>query len=746
MTMRNSSSAEWVKTFIRETQQSIFLTGKAGTGKTTLLREIVQQTHKRTVVTAPTGMAAMQAGGVTLHSLFHLPMGAYLPGSALPGDPSGLSPQQSALIKSLELLIIDEVSMLRADLLDAIDGRMRKVRKNGLPFGGVQLLLIGDLMQLPPVIKKEDWALLKGHYQGLTFFQARAFQQNPPLYLELQEVHRQADPGFVQLLNHLRNNRLSQEDWTLLNSKVEEDFDIENHPGYMYLTTHRQLADAVNTRYLQGLQGQSRVYKAKIEGDFPPTLYPTETTLTLKIGAQVMFIRNDPSGQKRFFNGKMGKIVCLEEEFIGVALDEGEDYLELGCHRWENIRYEMEAHKRTILPQVRGAFYQFPVRIARAITIHKSQGSTFEKACLDLKHVFQPGQAYVAFSRLRGLEGLVLKHPLSPNFFQKQPLHQEEFALQLDELTLQARYLLASKEYLLKQVLGSLEVDSLIHCWQKQYRREQKFEEGGFSSLVYEQLKSLSASKKLLQLHRKKIQGFFRKDNLEYSSLIPYYQQAGKNYFRLIRRMYYQVQLMLQCLQSEASLSVYTRHLEEMNERLLCRLASIPSVLRILKYKQKNLVCSKELLDGTMERKYKDLYWRRAQRQRELFHLHGKVDALADKVFSVFQTPVKSAKMPMKASEEITLQLFKEGKDMDEIAKIRGLSKKTILLHLQNLIQKRKINLKQYMGESSMEFLAYLFKEHYQASRGIAHLKALTQGDFTRDELILFKAYWLKGQ
>ncbi len=743
MMMKNSNRTQWVKTFINETQQSIFLTGKAGTGKTTLLKEIVRDTHKLTVITAPTGIAALQAGGVTLHSLFQLPFTAYSPGSALTVKTKGLTSDQISIIKNMELLIIDEVSMLRADILDALDMRIRKVRRKEEPFGGIQVLFVGDLMQLPPVVKKEDWAVLKQHYKGLTFFHAKAIEQSPPLCIELMEVYRQADSYFVQLLNQLRSNRISMEDLAALNARVDKNFDIEQNPGYMYLATHKYQVEEVNRKYMEGLGGPSKEYKAIVEKDFPPKLYPTDFILSLKIGAQVMFIRNDSNAEKRFFNGKMGRIVCLEEEFLGIELENSGDYLEIGIHKWEHVVYEMDKQNWGISPKVLGTFYQFPVKIARAITIHKSQGSTFEKAYLDLKYLFQPGQAYVAFSRLRSLEGLVLKHKLTSLSFPMQKEIDQWNELQMEDKLLQDQLVKCQRENLRRQILQSLEVDSLIYSWQKHYRKEVKFESGGFPTLVYEHIKSLSSFKKELQLYRAQILAMLRTSSEDYFFLGKSYRLASQDYFRLLRKIYYEWHLMLQCMKTLDWDSAYCQQVKEREEELFRRMQTISKTKKLLWLKERGLEYSKEAIRSSFACSYYEIYSTRAERQMMRYQKQMTVDRIAEKVFHNFRVPVKSSNTLKKPTEEITLRLLKQGKDIDEIAHMRGLRKKTIIMHLQNLIQNRKINLEHYMGESSMEFLDYLFREHYRPSTGIAHLKSLTQGDFTTEELTLFKAHWL---
>lgn len=399
---------------VQDTGCNVFLTGKAGTGKTTFLRELVKKTHKRNVVLAPTGIAAINARGATLHSFFQLPFGPYIPGT----DPRTsernykFSERKRRIIRSLDLVIIDEISMVRADLLDCVDAVLRRYRDRTRPFGGVQLLLIGDLQQLAPVAKQDEWEMLRPYYDTQYFFSSRALREVGFVTVELRHVYRQSDERFIELLNRVRNNQADDAVLAALNARYMPGFSPSQDEGYIRLTTHNYQADNINQRELDKLDSEPHTYDAEIWKEFPEMSYPTADALTLKVGAQVMFVKNDPSPSKSYFNGMIGTVVSMSKGGVKVLPQGGHEALAVVPDTWENMRYNLNSESHEIEEELIGTFTQLPLKTAWAITVHKSQGLTFERAIIDVQHSFSHGQTYVALSRCKSLEGLVLSAPI----------------------------------------------------------------------------------------------------------------------------------------------------------------------------------------------------------------------------------------------------------------------------------------------------------------------------------------------
>ncbi|MES1214127.1 MAG: helix-turn-helix domain-containing protein [Bacteroidota bacterium] len=408
---------------VNQSSRNIFLTGKAGTGKTTFLKYIRENSSKQMAVVAPTGVAAINAGGVTIHSFFQLPFSPFIPeAKGFTGHDNEVNNRHSLVsrlrinsekkkvLQQLELLVIDEISMVRCDTLDAIDTVLRFIRQRPYElFGGVQVLFIGDMFQLPPVIKDQEWKYLSGYYNSQYFFDSLSIKEHPPVYIEFNKIYRQSEEQFIKLLNQVRNNSLDEDGMKILESRFQPTVRRAKQDGYIILTTHNEKARTINTEELRNLNGKLFTYHAEIHDDFSDNAHPADELLQLKVGAQVMFIKNDMDKSKRYFNGKIGVVTTLEEEKIFVQCKDEQDEIEVKKEKWENIRYTMNKTSRLLEEEVLGSFTQYPLRLAWAITIHKSQGLTFQKAIIDAGQAFAAGQVYVALSRCTNLDGLILQ-------------------------------------------------------------------------------------------------------------------------------------------------------------------------------------------------------------------------------------------------------------------------------------------------------------------------------------------------
>lgn len=467
--------------FISHTGQHVFLTGKAGTGKTTLLRAIKKESKKKLVVVAPTGVAAMNAGGVTAHSFFQLPLGSFIPGSfrrSFSADTAitdrhhlvqhlRFDKEKREMVRALELLIIDEVSMLRADMLDAIDVVLRHVRRNSRePFGGVQVLFIGDLYQLPPVVKESEWQFLRDYYQSPFFFEAMSYKEAAPVGIELMKVYRQHDETFISLLNRVRNNEMVPSDFERLMQCYQPQFRPAENDRYITLTTHNYKADEINRSELRKLKEKEFVSEATVSDDFPERNFPVEKSLHLKPGAQVMFIRNDTE-ERKYFNGKIGIVSGMEEgddegQYLKIIFPETNETIRVKKVTWKNIRYRYNETQNAIQEEELGSFTQYPVRLAWAVTIHKSQGLTFDRLIIDAGNAFAAGQVYVALSRCISLEGIVLMSRITPGVIMTDAAIVQFMGQQSQPESLSSLLKEQRETYLLKNALSLFDMEPLI--------------------------------------------------------------------------------------------------------------------------------------------------------------------------------------------------------------------------------------------------------------------------------------------
>lgn len=462
-TIEINSQFEQVLSFVNHTNQLVFLTGKAGTGKTTLLKYIKQNTYKQISIVAPTGVAAINAGGSTIHSFFQFPFTPFLPTLKETGEIDSqktnlpvlkYNNQRLSIFRNLELLIIDEVSMVRADLLDQIDITLRHTRKKWhLPFGGVQVMLIGDMYQLPPVVQHEEWRILSGTYPSPYFFDSLVVRNNPPAFIELDKIYRQSEQIFIELLNKVRNNILDREGLELLNSHYKPNITQEDYQENITLTTHNKKADEINMRSLNALPGKEFKYRCKVDGSFSEKNYPAEEVLTLKKGTRVMFLKNNV--EKNYYNGKIGIVSYIADDVIRIKCEEDKNEIEVQREAWTNISYKVDKATKHIDEEVLGTFNQYPLRLAWAITIHKSQGLTFDKLIIDAAEAFSSGQVYVALSRCRGLKGLTLSSKISPQSLMNDKKIVDFSLTKQDEQSINNIYSNSQKNYI-KTVLIDL--------------------------------------------------------------------------------------------------------------------------------------------------------------------------------------------------------------------------------------------------------------------------------------------------
>ncbi len=674
--------------YANSTSRNIFLTGRAGTGKTTFLRSFVNKTHKKCVVAAPTGIAAINAGGVTLHSLLQLPFGCFIPAELPPGmgeidveinTPASIArnrrmnKSKQALLREVELLVIDEVSMLRADLLDAIDAMLRSIRKQRyVPFGGVQMLFIGDLLQLPPVIKDREWRYLRPYYKSAYFFEAHALKNNEPVYIELEKIYRQSDQDFIELLGRFRNNNPSPQDLERLNQKFTPDYKAKIKDGYILLTTHNYKADEVNRNALDNLKGKTYTFKAAVEDDYPENNFPLDYELKIKQGARVMFIKNDLSGESRFYNGKIGSVSQVDKEDIEVSFEDGSEPVVLERHIWENKRYTLNQENGEIEEKVIGSFSHYPIKLAWAVTVHKSQGLTFDKAVLDLSGAFAPGQVYVALSRLRSSEGLALSSRLAPNSLQidshvcsyaenkkvpdqlTQNLESERVKF-VGDMARQAFYFAPLKR-------------ELVYHFQSYDKDQSKSAKQKHKLWAGELLNKMDSPLEVAQKFLQQIAAIAEKPETDLLFLQKRIE-AAKAYFEpILKDFSATIKAHIKDLRSEKKIKTYLSELTDLENHFFRQLYFIYKCEALIKSTIEDTELSKESLQQS------DLY-----RDRKAVY----VEASSAKVGRERQSREDDGhkKAPKGKTREISLELYRKGKSLEEIAKERGLTLGTIQGH-----------------------------------------------------------------
>ncbi|GAA6769076.1 helix-turn-helix domain-containing protein [Flavobacterium sp. CGRL1] len=752
-----SEAAAYTLQFINQTQKSIFLTGKAGTGKTTLLREIIATTHKNTVVVAPTGIAALNAGGVTIHSMFQLPFSAFIPSyeeSSQFTETVKFENKESLrrhfkmnnvkrnVIRNMELLIIDEVSMLRADLLDAIDFMMQTVRRNTRAFGGVQVLFIGDLLQLPPVIRDEEWRTLRNFYKGKFFFHSHVIQQNPPLYIELSKIYRQSDDVFISVLNNLRNNQITTQDIEVLNQYVQPDFDLKMNPGYITLTTHNAKADAINEQAINDLAGNEFAYQPFVVGDFPEKIFPVEENLKLKVGAQVMFVKNDLSFEKRYFNGKMGVIKSLSAEEIFVHFPEENKTIEVEKYEWKNIRYKVNELTKEIEEEVLGTFAHYPIKLAWAITVHKSQGLTFEKAALDVSQVFLPGQAYVALSRLTSLNGLILLSKMQMNGLSNDQDVMDYALNKATEDDLKNSLHFETKNFIHNYLINSFNWTDLAQEW-----RNHRFsynenavasEKSKHSAWAHKRMDTIEALSDPSQKFIQQLNKIFSKETVDLKFVQERVVAAYDYFFKPMDK------LVSDLLSKMAEIQKFKKVKEFYEELALLDDLQTKAVLRLMKARLlvdivvSRETISKESLTSPAIKNYKT---DKISKIKEEFKMANTDMFQVDEPvirYSSKKVDKTAENGPKKTTVEETHELWLQKNSVEDIARIRKLTVQTVELHLIKLIQAKKVDVSDVLPYDKILALREAFQFYDEES--LSPLKEKYGEEFTWDELKMFKA------
>lgn len=753
-----SAEAHLVLQFVNQTSKSVFLTGKAGTGKTTLVQKIIQTTHKRAVVVAPTGIAALNASGVTVHSLFQLPFGAFVPDEITPDISDSIkfeskrtlvrhfkmSARKKEVLRNMELLIIDEVSMLRPDLLDAIDFVLQNIRRNKTAYGGVQVLFVGDLLQLPPVIKEEEWRVLRKYYHGKFFFSSMVVQKKPPIYIELSKVFRQADPEFVSVLNNLRTNEITTRDLKKLDTYVQPGFDFRKNPGFITLTTHNNKAESINRQALDELPGRTITYLPEVVGDFPEKIYPIDLELQLKVGAQIIFVKNDPSPQKQYFNGKMGIIHALSEDEILVRFPDEDNIISVDKYEWQNIRYTVNPDNKEIQEETLGSFVHYPIKLAWAITIHKSQGLTFEKAAIDVSSVFLPGQAYVALSRVRSFDGLILLARLELNGISSDrdvleyAKNKKETSLLEDTLEEEKRH------YVHAYLREAFEWAGLVQEWRNnRFRKGDKpeiFLDGSFGDWVNVNSNKMGELAGHSENFCRQLDRLFETEKATLEFISQRVQAAYDYFFKPMD------ELMETVLQKLVEIKKIKKGKALFNELLALKEIQHEAMLKLMKSAilVRKIAQGEELCGSTFQTEeienYKTVELRSARWEVESQEQAYEENSLTGES----KTNFKGSKRKEKKKSTLlqTYELWLEKNSIAEIAVFRKLSKQTIASHLAKLIEIKAVSIAELIPQDKLEALATAFEGYEEIS--LSPLKEKYGDKFTWDELKMYRASLLQ--
>jgi hypothetical protein len=706
--------------FINQTNQHIFLTGKAGTGKTTFLKYIRAHTYKKMAVVAPTGVAAINAGGVTIHSFFQLPFGTFLPTakSVWGGDFQQVfnknqllaklrfNAEKRSLLQELDVLVIDEISMVRADVMDAIDTILRWVRHQpNEPFGGLQLLLIGDMFQLPPVVKDSEMQLMSEYYASPYFFDAESIKEASPLYLELKKIYRQSDHDFINILNHVRNNDFSEEDLEILQRFYHPYFVPDRNEGFITLTSHNAKADSINQEALERLPGKGIPFKAKIFKDFPEHAYPVEETLLLKEGAQIMFIKNDKGENRRFYNGKIATIerINVYDNEVWVKFPNENDLLQLELETWRNIKFQYNNEVDEVEEEELGTYSQYPIRLAWAVTIHKSQGLTFDKAIVDAGQSFAPGQVYVALSRLRGLEGLVLKSKITPASimtderiinFAKTAIPDDRLAaiLAVSQEAFTERSLIQAFDWLPILEAWKAHIEAFAHRTLPNQAEAVYIADAIMQHLIQEHQTALSFANELNKL--------IQEGKTARTKLHERMQAASKWFVNHLE------QQVLQPLKAHIGT-------EKIKPRTKKYVRELKALLIIIERKKLHLMQAASITEGLAL----------AIDNEQLMDRVSKLYVPLEIAVEEKEEKKTKTKAPVGESKRISLDFFKKGESIEAIAEMRGMAQSTIEGHLADFITTGEIAVNELVSTEKIAVILQAIQQNPEATSSIIREK-----------------------
>ena len=699
--------------FVEHTGISIFLTGKAGTGKTTFLRTLKEHSSKRSVIVAPTGVAAINAGGMTIHSFFQLPLSPFVPDASIKNR-FDYSKEKRKIMRTLDLLIIDEISMVRADLLDAIDSVLRRFREHDKPFGGVQLLMIGDLQQLTPVVTPEEEKVLQRYYDTPYFFGSKALRSISYVTIELTHVYRQQDSTFITLLNNIREGKATAADLQLLNERYSPTFLPEAGSDYIRLTTHNRMAESYNEDQLRNLPSRACSFRAETDGNFPEYSYPADFNLTLKVGAQVMFIRNDNNG--RYYNGRIGHVTYVDNEKILVLCPGDEDAIEVEVETWENTKYTLNEKTKQIEAEVQGTFKQYPLRLAWAITIHKSQGLTFEHAIIDAQASSASGQVYVALSRCKTLEGLVLASPIGNAAIINDSRVSDYISHQTEQAEQSISALPALKEEYYRQLLIELFNFNDIKTYEAALFRV--LTEFFFKFPKINALHKMTLS----DLDTRVINVSMKWENvIRRMTTVQLHEDEFKERIKK-SALYFHSQL----TELFSHMLEITRDIQTNNKTAAIRFENTYTDL------QQTYHAKRELLEAIMEEGFSITTYLTAKQEAILNSLN---DGTGNKRRKKKET-TNAVKTVKPSTIELTYNLFKAGKNVEEIAKERGLTPGTIQGHLIPYIQKGEILIENVIDKKKINTIKRIAKAVGKDS-SMKTIKELCPSDITYNDILL---------